>query len=50
MMNQKLVPCLGVLSTPIVPCMSPTSCLQIARPSPVPPYLRVVEESAWEKD
>ena len=37
----------GALSTPISPPISSTSCLEIARPSPVPPYLRVVEPSAW---
>jgi hypothetical protein len=30
--------------------MSSNSCLLMASPSPVPPYLRVVEASAWEKD
>ena len=30
--------------------MSSTSALQIASPSPVPPYLRVIEGSAWLKD
>ncbi|CDW86768.1 UNKNOWN [Stylonychia lemnae] len=39
-----------MLLTPISPCKSATSCLQIASPRPVPPYLRVVERSAWAKD
>ena len=34
---------------PISPPMSSTSCLEIARPRPVPPYLRVVEPSACAK-
>ena len=34
--------------TPICPPISSASRLQIASPSPVPPYLRVVEASAWE--
>ena len=33
-------------STPIRPPISATSCAEIARPRPVPPYLRVVEPSA----
>jgi hypothetical protein len=32
---------------PIWPCMIATSCLEIAKPNPVPPYLRVVDPSAW---
>ena len=36
-------------SRPIVPSMSSTSWRQIARPSPVPPNARVVDESAWAK-
>jgi len=38
------------LSTHIVPPISSESRLLIARPSPVPPYLRVVELSACEND
>ena len=34
---------------PSLPPISSTSCRQIASPSPVPPNLRVVEESAWAK-
>ena len=32
------------------PSINSTSCFEIARPSPVPPYLRVVELSAWEDE
>ena len=45
--NQKVEPWPSRLSTPIVPPIISTSCLQIASPSPVPPYLRVVDASAW---
>src|ERR1019366_2763040 len=45
--NQKVDPRPSWLSTPMAPPIIPTSCLQIARPSPVPPYLRVVDASAW---
>ena len=38
----------AVLRTVIVPPMSSQNCLQIVSPSPVPPYLRVVELSACE--
>src|ERR1700722_16123689 len=44
--NQKHEPWSGVLSTPIRPPMRSASCRQMASPSPVPPYLRVVELSA----
>ena len=47
--NQKVEPRPGWLSTPMVPPINSTSCLQMARPRPVPPYWRVVEESTWEK-
>ena len=47
--NQKVLPPPGGLSTQIVPPISSTSCCEIARPRPVPPYLRVVEPSAWVK-
>jgi len=43
--NQKVEPWPGRLSTPIEPPINSTSCLEIAKPSPVPPYLRVVEAS-----
>ena len=36
--NQKVDPSPGRLRTPMDPPMSFTSCLQMARPSPVPPY------------
>src|SRR5437868_5171357 len=44
--NENLDSLPAVLSTWIVPPISPTSCLEIASPSPVPPYRRVVEASA----
>ncbi len=34
----------------ISPPIISTSCCEIARPRPVPPYLRVIEPSAWLKD
>ena len=46
--NQKVLPCPGVLSTPIVPPMAAVRRWEMARPKPVPPYFRVVESSAWE--
>ena len=45
--NQNRLPRSGSLSTPISPPNSSTNCLEIASPSPVPPYLRVLEVSAW---
>ncbi len=48
--HQKVEPCPGELVTPIWPRINSTSCLQMARPSPVPPYWRVVEASTCEKD
>ena len=45
--NQNFKPLSGTLSTPILPSMMVTRCQAIARPRPVPPYLRVVEPSAW---
>ena len=47
--NQKVLPAPGSLSTPISPPIAATSWREMASPSPVPPYLRVVEESACEK-
>ena len=38
----------SALSTWIVPPIISTSRLQMVRPRPVPPYLRVMEASAWE--
>ena len=38
------------LSAHIVPPIASASRLEIARPSPVPPYLRLVEASAWLND
>ena len=47
----KLLPCPGpALSSHIEPPMSSTSRLLIARPRPVPPYLRAMAASTWEKD
>ena len=39
-----------VLSTHILPPISSDRLLLIAKPSPVPPYCRVVEASTWLKD
>mmetsp|Transcript_21123 Transcript_21123/g.82004 ORF Transcript_21123/g.82004 Transcript_21123/m.82004 type:complete len:293 (+) Transcript_21123:254-1132(+) len=48
MVKWKLEPCPGpALSTHMRPPISSASSLLIARPRPVPPYLRVVEASAW---
>ncbi len=48
--NQNVLPSPSRLSTPTVPPISSASCLLMTSPSPVPPYLRVVEVSAWWKD
>ena len=48
-MKLKVLPCPGSLTTQISPPMSCTSWLLMASPRPVPPYLRVVELSAWVK-
>ncbi len=45
--KKNVLPLPGSLSTHILPPIISTSCLQIARPSPVPPYLREICESAW---
>jgi hypothetical protein len=45
--NQNLLPRPGSLSTPMRPPIRPVSCFEMASPSPVPPNLRVVMESAW---
>ncbi len=47
--NQNVDPSPGALTSPSLPPMSSTSCRQIASPRPVPPNLRVVDESAWAK-
>ena len=47
--KRKVLPLFSTLSTQMVPPISSTRRLAIARPRPVPPNLRVVEESAWEK-
>lgn len=44
--SEKVVPLPSSLDTCSVPCIKSTSRLQMARPRPVPPYLRVVEASA----
>ena len=50
MVKRKVEPCPGpALSTHIVPPISSASRLLMAKPRPVPPYLRVVELSAWLK-
>ena len=49
--KKKVEPCPGpALSTHIEPPISSARRLLIARPRPVPPYLRVVDESACEND
>ncbi|MNT28228.1 hypothetical protein D3C72_1638990 [compost metagenome] len=48
--NQKVLPRPGWLYTPTLPPMSSTSCLLITSPRPLPPYLRVVDGSAWWKE
>ena len=45
-MNQNVLPLPGSLWTPISPPINSASCLEIASPRPVPPYLRVVDVSA----
>ena len=44
--NQKLDPFPSMLLTPIDPSISSTRLFEIARPKPVPPNSRLVEESA----
>ena len=46
--NQNVLPRPGSLSTPISPLIISINCFEMARPSPVPPYRRVVLASAWE--
>ncbi len=46
----KRLPTPGVLLTLMVPPISSTSCLEMVRPRPVPPYLREIEPSAWLND
>ena len=48
MVKKKVDPTSGSLSTLIDPPISLTSCSEIASPSPVPPYFRVVEVSICE--
>ena len=47
--NWKTLPAPTVLSTQIRPPIMPTSCREMARPRPVPPYFLAVEVSACEK-
>ena len=47
--NEKVLPWPGSLSTQIFPPIISTNRLQMVNPSPVPPYSRVVDESAWVK-
>ena len=42
-----VVPTSGVLSTATAPPIMSQKRFVIVRPSPVPPYRRVVDESAW---
>ena len=44
--NMKRLPTSGMLSTQTCPAIISTSRLQMARPRPVPPNLRVIEPSA----
>ena len=48
--NQNSEPLPTALSTPISPPIRLTICLQIARPSPVPPCFRVVDASSCENN
>jgi hypothetical protein len=48
-LNQKLLPAFGVPPAPTFPPISSASRLQMLRPMPMPPYLRVVELSACAK-
>ncbi|MNG74491.1 hypothetical protein D3C79_329720 [compost metagenome] len=48
-LNENVLPLPAWESTAIVPPISSTRRLQMARPRPVPPYWRVVELSAWAK-
>ena len=45
--NQNVEPFPTSLSMPISPPINSASCLEMESPRPVPPYLRVVEPSAW---
>ena len=46
-MNQNVLPSPGTLRAPMSPPIAVTSWREIARPSPVPPWVRVVDASAW---
>src|SRR5450830_2020706 len=45
--KRNVVPFSASLSQEILPCISSTSRLQMDSPSPVPPYFRLMELSAW---
>ena len=47
--TQNTEPAPGWLETPMAPPINSATCLEIARPRPVPPKWRVVEASAWLK-
>ena len=47
--NQKQLPVPISLVKPIWPSIRSTNFLHSTNPKPVPPYLRVMEASAWEK-
>ncbi len=47
-LKAKVEPAPRALSTPIPPPMASARPLQIARPRPVPPWLRVRDASTWE--
>ena len=47
--KKKVLPWPSSLSTQILPPIISDKLLEMVRPKPVPPYLRVVEESTWVK-
>ena len=47
--KEKVLPRPGSLCNAMRPPISSTSRVQMVRPRPVPPNLRVVEPSAWRK-
>ena len=49
-MKWKALPAPGTLSTQMRPPSSSTKRREMVRPRPVPPYLRVMELSAWVKE
>ena len=42
----KVLPCMGLLSTLMLPPINCSRFLQMAKPRPLPPYCRVIDESA----